>query len=352
MTESKMILDALINSEKETDFKTYLFRAISTLSLNAKDATITVYVSLEYIPLFNFLYIMYPLLKIEPLTKDTPPHSIKFSVRKDKKDSLDFTSYSFSFYDKNKADIEIGLKKDQYGVFMYKIADLDKIIPNPSQFNPYAICYSNKIKSIQTFIEMIGKLYKNVKNGECDIFLPQSSYHLIPLLNFNKIKNYFNSIMIHQLDQSITSVTYDEKDSKTLRIVPIETELNQCVKYSMKHVLIDEEYKDIEKQTEQTQQIINTLVSFPDKVIWTTKNDFFEELALYTFKAKFKNLHCYQYNKELPNASLMLLEQMNQIIKLGMVIDNNTSEMTAILNILENKHLDTYHKLKKLNSLS
>ena len=45
MTERQSILRALINSEKESDFETLLFKSIDSIKIDVKDKEFNVYVS-------------------------------------------------------------------------------------------------------------------------------------------------------------------------------------------------------------------------------------------------------------------------------------------------------------------
>ena len=352
MTERQSILRALINSEKEADFETLLFKSIDSIKIDVKDKEFNVYVSPCSLELFQFVKEMYPKSSIikEPKKDQKKSYILTFHNVSNKDETVhihNFLTATFSFYDMKKADFEFNLEKNKDGVIVYK--DNEKSVKDTFVFNPYAICYSNKSESIQTFLEMIGTL--KLKSSDVDVYMPVQSMAVLqqhPEI-FIKIHRFFKSIMIHDIDGSDTSVSYSET-GKTLHIYikNLDEKLNQTlVKNSIEHILIDEKCDTKTDESIQTQGILNTLVSFPSKKIWTSTNEnkeFYDGLSHFTLNGKVKNLDCFQYKKELPDAKEKIRERMDRLVKLCIL----QPKISDILEIINDSKFDTQQKIKKL----
>jgi len=363
MTERQSILRALINSEKEADFETLLFRSIDSIKLDVKNKEFNVYISPSSLELFQFVKEMYPKSNIikepkqEPKKDQKKASSLTFHNVSDKDDTThihNFLTATFSFYDMKKADFEFNLEKNKDGVNVYKNDNKqnEKNERETLTFNPYAICYSNKSESIQTFLEMIGTL--KLKSNDVDVYMPVQTMVVLeqhPEI-FTKIHRFFKSIMIHDIDGSDTSVTYSET-GKTLHIYikDLDEKLNQTlVKNSIEHILIDEKCDTKIDESIQTQGILNTLVSFPSKNIWTSTNEnkeFYDGLSHFTLNGKVKNLHCFQYKKDLPDAKEKIRERMDRLVKLCIL----QPKISDILEIVNDTKFDTQQKIKKFATL-
>jgi len=326
----KQIINALLNAENNDEFMDYLYDVISNLNIDVKNSDITVLTNSDE---FHFLAKMYPKLKEKRIDSDT---KLDLSTIYFKDESIlsqsNILTFSFSFYYHKRSLFNIGLGNKDDGVFIDKL-DID-IIPQPFQINPYTICYTQYISHLEKFLKIIPK----TKN-DLTIYLPLFLFDELDNLDYKKILKKFKSIMKYNKDGSILPINYKE-EGNTLSFKIIDEDQNwlSMLKYSINHVLLEKE----------PEFMIDVLVNFPDKYIWTgLESNFLKELSdkKYTY-FKHMQLSCYQY-KKLPNAYQLLKEDLDTIIKLGIVL-NDIQDIIKILN-----HNDSYqHKLKKINELN
>ena len=333
-TPRQIILRALQNVGRNCELIPYLFNAVNGIKVdNVASSAVTIATNAP--DRFAFLKDMFPSITL--LKKDKPDsQTLFFEVCREKdKDEDTHTHkkvvepfvnplhYTFSFFPQkpstcpSQTHISIGLGEHQHGVHVSSI-DETKITVNPLQLYPYFLCITDRLESIQAFLEIIAGHYKSIKleKGEntfgntVEIFLPISSYPLLPGLKYNKlILSVFGTIELFDDEQNITAITTSER-GRTLRIKPItETVItSSVVKYSGKHILID--YKDYKDHKDSYQVIVETISNFRDKMVWCTRldtNPFFRHLEKYTMHKTLKKLRCFQFKKAFPVLDLSIL---------------------------------------------
>ena len=112
MTERQQIINALLNVEKEEDFKTYLLACINEMDIDTnKPLTIMTNGDL------SFIKKMYPNIT---LINFNPDNNLLF-FKVDESENKNHLTYTFSIYNDKKADFELGLGKDEYGVYINQI---------------------------------------------------------------------------------------------------------------------------------------------------------------------------------------------------------------------------------------
>jgi hypothetical protein len=328
MTERYKIINALLNAENDNDFIRYLYYVVNELDLKQETSNITILTN--SIEDFQFLLKIYPNLKLKKYTKHKLQNIFfkKIESEENYNYSDDILTFSFSFYTNFSALFKFDLKN---GVLINKI-DTTKII-EPFYLNPFTICYTENIVNLELFLNLL----KNI-NSDLDVYIPKKLFEKLNDLNYNKIVKKFNSIMIHNEDNSITSVSYND-NGYTLRFRILKEISLELIKYSIDNILIERE----------PQYIIDLLVNFPEKYIWTgIKNNFYKELSnkKYTYHKSFKKIHCFKY-KNFKDVYNNLKRFLDIIIKLGMIL-NQIKDVIEILN--SNKKYK--YKLNKLNELN
>lgn len=326
------IRNALLNADTEDELYKYLFSAVNTIQIPIVPLTIIV----DNVDDFSFVKEMYPLVSLKKAEKDQKyPNQLYFTTNiNEKKDLLEF---SFSFYSNSKkSQIKIGLDND--GVLLSPIS---KIPETSKPYYPYFLLLSDKMKTIESFLEMIKGIVSKKELENIDIFLPESSYSLLSSINFKNIIKTFPSIMLHNTDGSIYPITFSDKKN-TLRIKPIVTTITfEMIANSLNHLVID--YTNPNRLVYQS--IIDTLSQFHNKVIWNGETSyFFKTLSNYTNHGTInkKKLTGYQWKTPFPLFSLD-----KSIIKLGIIAPN----CKDILSIITNKKLSYQRKIKMIMSL-
>ena len=327
-TPRQIILRTLQNVGRNCELIPYLFNAVNGIKVdNVASSAVTIATNAP--DRFAFLKDMFPSITL--LKKDKPDsQTLFFEVCREKdKDEDTHTHkkvvdpfvnplhYTFSFFPQkpptcpSQTHISIGLGEDQHGVYISP-NDETNMVENPLQLYPYFLCITDRLESIQAFLEIIAGHYKTIKleKGEntfgntVEIFLPLSSYPLLSGLKYNKlILSVFGTIELFDDEKNITAITTSER-GRTLRIKPItETVIaSSFVKYSGKHILID--YKD------SHQVIVDTISNFRDKMVWCTRldtNPLFQDLEKYTMHKTLKKLRCFQFKKAFPVLDLRIL---------------------------------------------
>ena len=348
-TPRQIILRALQNVGRNCELIPYLFNAINDIKVD-NSASSAVTISTNAPDKFEFLKDMFPSITL--LKKDKPDsQTLFFEVCGDKEDKeekqekhtqtnsvapfVNPLHYTFSFFPQkpstcpSQTHISIGLGEHQHGVHVSSI-DETKMTVNPLQLYPYFLCITDRLESIQAFLEIIAGHYKSIKleKGEntfgntVEIFLPISSYPLLSGLKYNKlILSVFGTIELFDDEKNITAITTSER-GRTLRIKPItETVIaSSVVKYSGKHILIDyKEYKEYKDHEDSHQVIVDTISNFPDKMVWCTTldaNPLFRHLQKYTLHKTIRKLRCFQFKKAFPVLDLRIL------IKLALFLPN------------------------------
>jgi hypothetical protein len=290
--ERCQIISALSNCEKESDIIPYLYLVLDQLSLPKNSLTIQ-----TNSPDFSFITKLYPNVTLKIV--DKPDENSLYFKKVEKKEPSSLITYTFSFYGKSIADFNFNLQQD--GVFI----DPLKPFSNPYQFNPYYICLSDKLDRIQLFLDHIKET--------SDVFIPLSSYHLLPYLDFKKISKRFDTVEIYNKDNPITSISsrYSE-NPKTLRIKPLVDETFSEFFIHCNEIMIDT----------CLQMVINMLYYTSIK-IWSTLS--------------------YKYVKPIPLATEKIKERMDRIIKLGSLLP----QLKDVIEIILYKK-DKLHKLRKL----
>jgi hypothetical protein len=316
-TPRQIILRALQNVGRNCELIPYLFNAVNDIKA-ASSSSVTIATNVP--DKFAFLKDMFPSITL--LKKDEPDsQTLFFDVCGDKEKGSDtkvvdpFINplyYTFSFFPKKQptcpiqTHISIGLGENQKGVHISSI-DETKMVKNPLQIYPYFLCITDRLESIQSFLEIIAGYFKTLKLGDeniVEIFLPISSYPLLSRLKYNKlILSVFGTIELFDDEKNITAITTSDRGRK-LRVKPITDTVitSSLVKYSGKHILID--YKD------SYQVIVETISNFHDKMVWCTRldtNPFFRHLEKYTMHKTLKKLRCFQFKKPFPVLDLSIL---------------------------------------------
>lgn len=341
-TPRQIILRALQNVGRNCELIPYLFNAVNGINSDKVDkvdnvASSAVTIATNAPDRFAFLKDMFPSITL--LKKDKPDsQTLFFEVCEDKdKDTethkkvvdsfVNPLYYTFSFFTQKpvicpaQTHISVGIGEHQNGVHVSSIDDT-KMVKDPLQLYPYFLCITDRLESIQSFLEIIAGYYKTIKleKGEntfgntVEIFLPISSYPLLSGLKYKKlILSVFGTIELFDDEQNITAITTSER-GRTLRIKPItETFIAPSfIKYSGKHVLID--YKDY-KDSHQT--IVDTISNFRDKMVWCTtldKNPLFRHLEKYTMHKTLGKLRCFQFKKAFPTLNLSILIKLAKIL--------------------------------------
>jgi hypothetical protein len=332
-TPRQIILRALQNVGRNSELFRYLFDAVKSIKVdNVASSAVTIATNAP--DRFAFLKDMFPSITL--LKKDEPDsQTLFFEVCGDKEKEKEkekgtgkkvvdpFVNplyYTFSFFPQkppacpSQTHISIGLGEDQRGVYISPI-DGTNMVENPLQLYPYFLCITDRLESVQAFIEIIAGHYKTIKleKGEntfentVEIFLPLSSYPLLSGLKYNKlILSVFGTIELFDDEKNTTTITTSNR-GRTLRIKPITDTViaSSFVKYSGKHILIDyKEYKD------SHQVIVDTISNFRDKMVWCTRldtNPLFQDLEKYTMHKTLKKLRCFQFKKAFPVLDLRIL---------------------------------------------
>lgn len=321
-TPRQIILRTLQNVGRNCELIPYLFNAVNGIKVdNVASSAVTIATNAP--DRFAFLKDMFPSITL--LKKDEPDSQTLFFEVCDDKDDKDAEThtkvvdpfvnplcYTFSFFKQKHAKctaqthISIGLGENQNGVHVSSNDDA-KTVKNPLQIYPYFLCITDRLESIQSFLEIIAGHYKTIKNGKgetLEFFLPISSYPLLSQLKYNKlILSVFGTIELYDDEKNITTITTSDR-GRTLRVKPItETFITPSfIKYSGKHILID--YKD------SHQTIVDTISNFRDKMVWCTtldKNPLFLYLEKYTMHKTVRKLRCFQFKKEFPKLDLSIL---------------------------------------------
>ena len=321
-TPRKIILRTLQNVGRNCELIPYLFNAVNGIKVD-NVALSAVTIATNAPDSFAFLKDMFPSITL--LKKDEPDSQTLFFEVCDDKENKDVEThtkvvdpfvnplyYTFSFFPKKpltcptQTHISVGLGENQKGVHISSI-DETKMVKNPLQIYPYFLCITDRLESIQAFLEIIAGYFKTIKLGDeniVEIFLPISSYPLLSRLKYNKlILSVFGTIELFDDEKNITAVTTSDR-GRTLRVKPITDTVitSSLVKYSGKHILID--YKD------SYQVIMETISNFRDKMVWCTmldKNPFFRHLEKYTMHKTLKKLRCFQFKKAFPILDLSIL---------------------------------------------
>jgi hypothetical protein len=316
-TPRQIILRALQNVGRNCELIPYLFNAVNDIKA-ASSSSITIATNAP--DKFAFLKDMFPSITL--LKKDEPDsQTLFFDVCGEKEKGSDtkvvdpFINplyYTFSFFPKKpptcpiQTHISIGLGENQKGVHISSI-DETKMVKNPLQIYPYFLCITDRLESIQAFLEIIAGYFKTIKLGDeniVEIFLPISSYPLLSRLKYNKlVLSVFGTIELFDDEKNITAITTSDRGRK-LRVKPITDTVitSSLIKYSGKHILID--YKD------SYQVIVETISNFRDKMVWCTRldtNPFFRHLEKYTMHKTLKKLRCFQFKKAFPVLDLSIL---------------------------------------------
>jgi hypothetical protein len=316
-TPRQIILRALQNVGRNCELIPYLFNAVNDIKA-ASSSSITIATNAP--DKFAFLKDMFPSITL--LKKDEPDsQTLFFDVCGEKEKGSDtkvvdpFINplyYTFSFFSKKQptcpiqTHISIGLGENQKGVHISSI-DETKMVKNPLQIYPYFLCITDRLESIQAFLEIIAGYFKTIKLGDeniVEIFLPISSYPLLSRLKYNKlVLSVFGTIELFDDEKNITAITTSDRGRK-LRVKPITDTVitSSLIKYSGKHILID--YKD------SYQVIVETISNFRDKMVWCTRldtNPFFRHLEKYTMHKTLKKLRCFQFKKAFPVLDLSIL---------------------------------------------
>ena len=337
MTERQHIINALLNVEKEEDFKMYLLASINEIDIDtSKPVKI---MTNGYLPFINKMYPNVNLVNYEPNKNLLFFNTLETEI---KTDTDNFLTYSFSVYDDKKADFKIGLGKNEYGVYINQFDK--KNISKMFQIHPYVLCDTRSLDNMQIFLTMIGENLP--KEYELDVYVPNQTFKNINNLNFNKLVDTFHSILLYHPDKSVQTVTYNEKGRilriKTVDIKNIEEFIN-IIGNSLPYNLIE-----INNKSYEIQHFINIISNFHDKTIFTGNNsEFFQNLKKYTHHIIHKSLVGYKYKKEFLDVCSLIKPSLDPIIKLGII----QSKIKDILNILNNKKLRTYNKLEKLFNL-
>lgn len=329
MTERYKIINALLNAENDNDFIRYLYYVVNELELKQETSNITILTN--SIEDFQFLLKIYPNLKLKKYTEHKLQNIFfkKIESEENYNYSDNILTFSFSFYTNFSALFKFDLKNN--GVLINKI-DTTKI-SEPFYLNPFTICYTENIVNLEIFLNLL----KNI-NSDLDVYIPKKLFEKLNDLNYNKIVKKFNSIMINNEDNSVTSISYND-NGYTLRFRILKEISLELIKYSIDNILIERE----------PQYIIDLLVNFPEKYIWTSiKNNFYKELSnkKYTYHKNFKKIHCFKY-KNFKDVYDNLKRFLDIIIKLGMIL-NKIKDVIEILN--SNKKYK--YKLNKLNELN
>ena len=324
-TPRQIILRALQNVGRNCELIPYLFNAINSIKVE-NIATTAVTIATNAPDQFAFVRDMFPSVTLKQAEPDS--QTLFFGeCKKDEKSEKSETRkkvvdpfvnplhYTFSFFPKKPATctfqthISIGLGERQNGVHISSIDDM-KMTENPLQIYPYFLCLTDRLESIQAFIEIIAghfkpsKYEKGEKKDTIEIFLPISSYDLLSNLKYTKlVLSVFGTIELYDDKKSITAITTSER-GRTLRVKPITDIVisPSLVKYSGKHILID--YKD------SYQAIIDTIFNFRDKMVWCSKmdvNPIFGHLEKYTLHKTVKKMTCFHFKKEFPILDLSIL---------------------------------------------
>jgi len=118
----------------------------------------------------------------------------------------------------------------------------------------------------------------------------------------------------------------------------------------VRHILIDQ-VKGPKSMMDNTQTIIDTLTTFHDMKVWTSYGTaFFTNLEAYTHHGSIKDqLSCFQYKKPLLEFKENVREEMDTIMKFGMVLDQIKDVLEVVSSDKSEKHL---HLLQKLNEMN
>lgn len=323
------IINALLNASTNEEFKIYLEKSLSKMNI---DTTKPLSVSIDS-DKFLFLKQLYP-----NITFVNSPNTLFFTEHSTLQDTMTITC---SFFEKENNDkLKIGISENDDGVVITSV-DKSTFQKDPYQLYPYALCLTDKPKSLETFLKIIGS---EKVNKFVDVFVPNTV--LNKKIDYSLVRKQFKTIEIHRGVGDIVSVyncidELDDLECKTLRIhVFDEMVTPSMIEYGMKHVLIDYEIPNY-------QLLIDTLSNFPEKIVWCSgKQVFFKDLKKYTFCGKLQksvNLKCYQLKKNFE--SKKLLKKLNLIMKLGFVapsikkaidiIDDKTSHTRKLYNLLD-----------------
>ena len=333
MAERQQIINALLNVEKEEDFNTYLLACINEMDIDTTKP-LTIMTNGE----LSFIKKMYPNIT---MINFNPDNNLLF-FKVDEIENKNYLTYTFSIYNHKKTDFELGLGKDEYGVYVNEI-DKTNISKMFQQIHPYVICHTKNLDNIQIFLEMVGKDLP--KTYELDVYIPEYTFGILNNLNYDKLVEIFSSILLFKADKSVQTVTYSDK-GRVLRIKIVNANDFNFIKlleYSLPYTLID-----IDNTSVEIQAFIDTLSNFREKTIFTSSQfNFFTDLKKYTKNSSFKSLHGYKYKNELLNVCSQIKPLLDPIIKLGIL----QPKINDILNILNNKQISTYSKLMKLFNL-
>ena len=334
-TPRQIILRALQNVGRNCELIPYLFNAVNSIKVE-NIATTAVTIATNAPDQFAFVRDMFPSIILKQ--QDEPDSQTLFfgeckaekEKEKEKENEkidpfVNPLQYTFSFFQKKvpicplQTHISIGLGENQNGVHISSIDT--KMDENPLQLYPYFLCITDRLESIQAFVEIIAghfesgkgrkQVEKNTLDNTIEIFLPISSYPLLSRMKYTKlILSVFGTIELYDDEKNITTITTTER-GRTLRVKPISNGVisPSLIKYSGKHMVID--YKD------DHQTIVDTISNFRDKMVWCTKidtNPLFRHLEKYTLHKTLKNMRCFQFKKEFPVFDLTIL------IKLAMFL--------------------------------
>ena len=215
----------------------YLFNAINSIKVE-NIATTAVTIATNAPDQFAFVRDMFPSVTLKQ--QDEPDSQTLFfgvcKVEKEKEKEktgpfVDPLQYTFSFFPKKastcpvETHISIGLGERQHGVHITQI-DKSAIAINPLQIYPYFLCITDRLESIQSFIEIIaghfmGKKGKKQQDDTLEIFLPISSYPLLSHLKYTKlILSVFGTIELYDDEKNITAITSSDR-GRILRVKPI-----------------------------------------------------------------------------------------------------------------------------------
>ena len=269
--QRRYICSALVNAQTEEEMYDYLFSSLDTMTPPLDPSTYSGTVLVDDINRFSFVKDMYPSVTLKNIDKSTQKQLTQLYLTTNvsnvtEKEDQDLLTFSFSFYtNRRNAQFQIGLDRD--GVLLTKNDDKSE-----NSFNtlyPYFLLLSDKPKSIQYFLEMIKGVVDKAQIKNIDVFLPESFYHIIPFIDFDKVIGTFPSIMLYNKDGSVNSITYSETGN-TLRIKPItDVVTNEMVKRSLDHILIDYNEKSDNENEAIRQSVIDTISQFHEKLLWS-----------------------------------------------------------------------------------
>lgn len=324
MTDRRIIIDALLNSNKEDDLRTLLFKA---LELKESDKS-PIQVVVEDETVSAIIKKLYPFISV---TIGKPKEGILFLT---KGEPTSILSYKVSEY-KNDGYFNIGFED---GIYVNKIDHISKFL-NP---NPYTICCTDHPDYFQRFLKIVKQVDK--KNKSIDIFIPKKLVDVLYKVDFTTIQKHFKSIMIENIDGTVQSICFNEAGN-TLRIKPIpETvEWGSFVSHSIDHIFIDSDFCTV-------QPLIDTIVNFQSKFVWTNQSESYKEFLIhlrdYTHSTSIKTFLCFQYDQPLPDVFTLIKPKMDKVIKLGMLYPN----IKDIIDIIH-KNVSIQTKLDRLNKL-